>query len=121
MRVPLNKFPKDIQEYYNFQDIATNDGYIFIKIKKAMYGLKQAAVLAYQLIKNTLEPHGYYPVIGTTGMWKHKTRNISYCLCVNNFGVKYFDNADVNHLLDKIVTIYNYTLIGKVKIIVVLN
>ena len=61
-------FPPDIREYYNRHKIVTKDGYIFIRIKKAMYGLKQAAILAYKHIKNTLEPHGYYPVIGTVGL-----------------------------------------------------
>ena len=74
-----------------------------------MYGLKQAAILAYQHIKNTLQPHGYYPVIGTVGLWKHKTRPISFCLCVDDFGIKYFDKKDVEHLLSKIGTIYDYT------------
>ena len=50
-------------------------------MKKAMYGLKQAAILEYQHIENTLQPHGYYTVIGTVGLWKHKTRPISLPMC----------------------------------------
>ena len=38
-----------------------------------------------------------------------KTRKIYFCLCVDDFGIKYFDKADVEHLLDKIGSIYNYT------------
>ena len=73
-----------------------------------MYGLKQAAVLAYQHIKKNLAPHGYAPIIGSVGMWKHVTRPIYFCLCVDDFGIKYFNKKDVNHLLDKIGKIYNY-------------
>ena len=40
-----------------------------------MYGLKQAALLAYNNLKDSLEPHGYSPIVGTVGMWEHKTRS----------------------------------------------
>ena len=35
MRVPYHKFPADINEYYNLHNIVTNNGYIFIPIKKS--------------------------------------------------------------------------------------
>ena len=95
--------------FYNLHDIVTPDGYIFIKIIKAMYGLKQAAVLAYQHIKRALEPHGYYPVVGTTEMWRHKTCNIAFCLCVDDFGIKYFSKFNALHLLQHLGTKYDYT------------
>ena len=56
-----------------------------------MYGLKQAAILAYNLIKKQLEPAGYIPIKETNGLWKHCTRKTIFALCVNDFGVKYFD------------------------------
>lgn len=31
-------------------------------------------------------------------MWQHKLRRIAFCLCVDNFGIKYFDKQDVLHL-----------------------
>ena len=109
MKIPFNKFPEDTKQHYNLHNLVSHDGYIFVKIKKAMYGLKQAAVLAYHHIKKTLEPHGYYPVLGTTGLWKHKTRPLTFCLFVDDFGIKYFNKHDVEHLFDKISSIYNYT------------
>ena len=52
MKVPIRYFPNDIQDKYNLQSIVTTNGFIYIKIKKGMYGLKQAAALAYNnLIK----------------------------------------------------------------------
>ncbi len=70
-------------------------------IKKGMYGLKQAAlVLAYNFLKKNLAPHdGYEPIPHTDGLWKHKTRNITFCLCVDDFGIKYFHKSDVEHLI----------------------
>ena len=102
MKVPYSHFPQEIKDQYNLQDKVTSDGFIYIRINKDMYGLKQAAIMAYQHIKRNLEPHGYYPVVGTTGMWKHETRKIYFCLCVDDFRIKYYNKEDVEHLLDKI-------------------
>ena len=53
MKVPYKHFPPDIRQQYKLDKKVTKTGYIFIKIKKGMYGLKQAAILAYKNLKNT--------------------------------------------------------------------
>ena len=74
-----------------------------------MYGLKQAALLAYNHLKENLAQDGYYPIIGTLGLWKHKTRPTKFCVCVDDFGIKYFTRDDANHLLDSLGKHYKYT------------
>ena len=54
-----------------------------------MYGLKQAAILAYDNLVQTLKQYGYRPVPHATGIWYHETRPTKFCLCVDDFGVKY--------------------------------
>ena len=73
MKVPYKHFPPDIRERYNLDFKVTVSGHIFIKVKNGMYGLKQAAILAYDNMKKHLATHKYHQIIGTTGMWKHKT------------------------------------------------
>lgn len=75
-----------------------------------MHGLRQAAILAYKNVKNLLEPHGYYPAPGTQGLWKHKTRPTRFCLCVDDFGIKYYAKRDVEHLLTALASHYKYTI-----------
>ena len=75
------------------------DGHIYIKIEKGMYGLKQAAVLAYDNLVKNLSSHGYSPIPHTIGIWQHATRRTKFCLCVDDFGVKYFTKQDADHLL----------------------
>jgi len=65
-----------------------------------MYGLKQAARLAYDLLCERLALHGYAPSLLSPNIWGHKTRPTKFCLCVDDFGIKYFNNADIQHLLD---------------------
>ena len=102
MKISIKNFPPDIIDFYNLQDKISKDGYIYIRIKKGMYGLKQAAVLAYNNLVSNLEKHEYYPIPHTVGMWKHRTRNITFCLCVDDFGVKYYDKNDAHHLIQSL-------------------
>jgi hypothetical protein len=54
-----------------------------------MYGLKQAGLLANQLLQTRLAPFRYYPARHTPGLWLHKTRPIYFTLVVDDFAVKY--------------------------------
>lgn len=47
MKVQYKHIPEDICQQCNLHDKVTADNYIYICIKKGMYGLKQAAILAY--------------------------------------------------------------------------
>ena len=65
-----------------------------------MYGIKQAAILAYgQLVKH-LNDNGYYPVIGTNATFYYKTRKTKFCLCVDDFGIKYHSTDDADHIIN---------------------
>ena len=110
MRVHIRHIPKDIQLLYNIQDKVTDNGFVYVRIKKGMYGLKQAAILAYEQLKSVLEPHGYFPVNGTVGLWKHETRPTKFCLCVDDFGIKYFSKQDAEPLLKAIGSKFQYTV-----------
>ena len=47
IKVPYKHFPLDIQARYKLNTKVLESDHIFIKIKKGMYGLKQASILAY--------------------------------------------------------------------------
>ena len=85
MNVHISNFPDDIIERYNLQHIVYCNGYVFIQINKGMYGLKQAAVLAYEHLVEKLEKDGYYPIPHTVGLRTHSERKIYFCLCVDYF------------------------------------
>ena len=94
--------PPDIYAQYSLQDKVTSTGFVYVKIKKGMYGLKQASILAYQHLVNNLAPHGYTPCKYSLGLWTHTTRPTKFCLCVDDFGVKYFSKDDADHLLSSL-------------------
>jgi hypothetical protein len=84
----LSRFPEDIVQKYNLNALAV-DCWVYIEIQKGMYGLKQAGLLANQLLQTRLAPFRYYPAHHTPGLWLHKTRPISFTLVVDDFAFKY--------------------------------
>jgi hypothetical protein len=60
MKTLLSRFPEEIIQKYNLNTLAV-DGWEYIEIRKGMYGLKQAGLLANQLLQTWLAPFGYYP------------------------------------------------------------
>ena len=67
MRIPLKYLPQDIIDKYDLLPKLHN-GHIYCRIKKGMYGLKQAAILAFKQLKAKLKPHGYEPIPHTDGL-----------------------------------------------------
>ena len=110
MRVQYKYIPEDIRVRYQLHSKVTPDGWIYIKIQKGMPGLKQAAILAYKHLKNCLQPFGYEPIPGTVGMWHHKTRPTKFCLCVDDFGIKFWSKEDADHLCNSIGKNFRYTV-----------
>jgi hypothetical protein len=87
MQMLLSLFPEEIVEKYNLDALAV-DGWVYIEIRKGMYGLKHAGLLANQLLQTLLAPFGYNPVRHTPELWLHKARPISFSLNVDDFTVK---------------------------------
>jgi Reverse transcriptase (RNA-dependent DNA polymerase) len=96
--IPINLIPEDIIKEYELQAIV-NNGNVMARINKGMYGLPQASILANQLFKDWLAPHGYTKCDHTPSLWHHKTRPIKFVLVVDDFSIKYSSIKDTQHLL----------------------
>jgi hypothetical protein len=72
MCLPMAQIPNKIIEQYQLQALA-HDGWIYVEIRKGMYGLPQAGLLANKRLQKRLATHGYAPVTHTHGLWRHKT------------------------------------------------
>jgi len=84
---------------YNLHKLIQND-YIYIEVRKGMYGLPQAGILANNLLKERLATAGYSPTRHTPGLWRHKWRPVTFSLVVDDFGIKYVGKEHVLHLLN---------------------
>ena len=81
-----------------------------MQIERGMYGLPQAGILANKLLRKRLEPHGYYEVNHTPGLWRHKSLPIQFTLVVDNFGIKYEGKENTMHLVNALKETYKIAL-----------
>jgi hypothetical protein len=105
MKILWSRFPEDIVQKYNLDALAIDD-WVYIEIRKGMYGLKQAVLLANQLLQTHLAPFGYYPARHTPGLWLHKTPPISFTLIADDFAVKYVGKQHADHLRNALLQSY---------------
>jgi hypothetical protein len=104
----LSRFPEEIVDKYNLKALAV-DGWVYIENRKGMYGLKQAGLLANQLLQKRLAPFCYYLARHTPGLWLHKTRTIAFSIIVDDFAVKYMGKHHADHLRNALLQSYELT------------
>jgi hypothetical protein len=109
VRIPLNLIPQEIIQEYNLLTLE-KEGFIMAIVEKGMYGLPQAGILAANLLKKRLEPHGYYECSHTPGLWRHKTRPIMFTLVVDDFGVQVTGKNNAQHLIAALKENYEITV-----------
>ena len=109
MRIPIWMLPPAIIEQYNLRPLFHN-GYVYVEIRRGMYGLPQAGRLANDQLVALLKPHGYEPCPLTHGLWRHKTRDIVFSLVVDDFGIRYTSRDDADHLIATLKQFYEVSL-----------
>jgi len=100
MRIKITDVPEEVIEHYRLGEIVTEDGYVYCEIRKGMYGLPQAGIIAQELLQERLAKVGYHQSKIVPGLWTHKTRNTCFTLVVDNFAIKYTKKEDAQHLID---------------------
>ena len=109
IRLRLADMPDDVIKHYQLTDKATKDGYVYVAVKRGMYGLPQSGILAQQLLEQRLNKHGYFQSNNTPGLWTHEWRPICFTLVVDDFGVKYEGKEHAEHLASVIQENYDLT------------
>jgi hypothetical protein len=98
MQIAFTRFPPWIVEQYDLTNKVDN-GHIFVKMQRAVWGLLKAGILANKLLRKHLAPHRYFKCNHMPGMWKYATGPILFTLIVDHFGVKYSCQEDIEHLI----------------------
>jgi len=74
-------------------------GYTYVEIRRGMYGLPQGGRIANDQLAKFLSKCGYEPCPITHGLWRHTTSDLVFALVVDDFGVRYTNKTDVEHLI----------------------
>ena len=97
MRIPINQIPQEIIDEYNVHDLVHN-GHAYVEIRRGMYGLPQAGIMANKQLAKFLGKEGYFQTPHTPGLWKHAWRPISFALVVDDFLINYVGTEHALHL-----------------------
>ncbi len=97
MKIEL--FPQDIIQEYDLCNKVDATGNVHCEVRRGKYGLPEVGIVAQELLEERLLKAGYRQSKVTPGYWKHDWRPISFTLVVDDFGVKYINKTDINHLI----------------------
>ena len=109
-KIKLSDIPEEVIKEYKLHEQATPDGWIYIKVIRGMYGLPQAGSLGHDLLETRLNQEGYFQSQIVPGFWKHKTKPIQFVLVVDDFGIKYIQEKDLDHLIKSLKKHYEVTV-----------
>jgi hypothetical protein len=110
MKIPIRWIPPKIIDQYHLLNLVDDTGYVYVEIRKGMYGLKQATRIAYDRLVMLMAPHGYHPIRHSPGLWKHTSRPAVFALCVDDFGIQYSDITDAHHLVTTLKKYYTISI-----------
>jgi hypothetical protein len=110
VRIPAHLIPEEIMEEYHLEPLV-HQGMVLAIVVKGMYGLLQAGALANVLLKQHLDPHGYFECVHTPGLWQHQTQPIMFALVVDEFGTQYAGKEHVDHLLETLLRDYEAIMV----------
>ena len=59
MRLKISDLPENMVQQYNNEAKATKDGYMYLEMKRGVYGIPQSGLIAQQLLEKILNKKGY--------------------------------------------------------------
>ena len=74
VRIKIDDIPEEIIVEYNLRDKVAMDGHVYVEIRKGMYGLPQAGLIAQELLEKRLNEEGYFQSKLVPGFWTHQWR-----------------------------------------------
>jgi hypothetical protein len=74
-----------------------------------MYGLPQAGRLSQIRLIQHPARHGYHQCPNTPCLFRHRKRDIMFSLVVDDFGVRYGSQSDIDHL-EKTLQLNDYKI-----------
>ncbi len=95
-----NMIPHNVRLVDPLQELVTPDLYIYCKIRKGMYGLPQAGIIAQELLVKRLAKQGYHQSKIITRLWTHETRTTTFTLVVDVFAIKIMSEDNANHIIN---------------------
>ena len=101
LSVPAEAIGDELIDMYNLRELICGKNITFV-LKKAMYGHPAAGRLSNKKLVKILKDGGYDEDEYVDCLFKHRDRNITFVLVVDDMGIKYSREEDLQHLIDTI-------------------
>jgi hypothetical protein len=109
MRMSRKQVSDTIIAEYGYEQYFVND-MLYFQINKGMYGLPQAGLLAQNRLIAHIAEHGYTQSDTVLCLFRHATNGVTFVLVVDDFGIKFRNAADRDHLLTTLRMLYKITV-----------
>jgi hypothetical protein len=107
MRIAIKCIPDRIMAEYDLYDKVHN-GFVYVEIRKGMYGLPYTEKIANDRLVQHLNAHGYKQAEHTLPLHTQLSL-LMFPLVVDDFGVQYNHRADAEHLTSTLKLLYETT------------
>ena len=102
MTISADDIGDELIDLYNLREyiVTTAKGrIIYFKVVKCLYGHPASGRLSFLKLKGILEEGGFYEDLEVDCLFKHRTRNIMFTLIVDDMGIKYAKQEDLDYLV----------------------
>ena len=107
-KTAIKLIPQEIIDKYELNNKQSN-GYIYTRVKKRIYELVKAGIIAHEALKEHLKHYGFACAIITQGLCKHQDREMNLTLVVDNFGIRYRNKKYADNLISALQAKYEVT------------
>ncbi len=97
IRISIKMIPDEIMKRYHLYGMERTC-FVYFEIRRCMYGHPQAGRLSQIRLIDHLARHSYRQCPNTPCLFRHRTRDIIFSLVVDDFGVRYGSQSDIDHL-----------------------
>ena len=98
VKIAANKIPQNILNRYHLHQFVDPKDFIYFKCNRTLWGLPQAGLISNKSLVKVLTNAGYVECPHTLGLMTHNTRSTAFSLVVDDFGIKYLHQDDLDHL-----------------------
>jgi hypothetical protein len=109
IRIHRSKLPQAVITKYNLEPLFYKE-HVYFELRKCLYGLPQSGKLSQTRLIAHLALNGYKQCDNTPCLFKHATRDTTFSLVVDDFGVSYRNSTDAQHLITTLRKLYEITV-----------
>ena len=110
IRFNRESIPDEIWEQYQLDQYVDENGYIYARVDKGMYGLPQAGKVASDFLLPRLLAAGYRATGIVPGLYKHESNSVIFALVVDDFLIQFTHKQDMEHLEATLSRHYTITM-----------